>query len=269
MAGGVVKAYMIRVKASAREVVIYSIAYGVVIVALTVLIGVLYPGLYTPLTRHALEVLAARILGVHGGGSIPENAFGVVAAAVYSPFIAALIAAFVASSAVSSLFAEDRGEGVFEVLLSAPVSRRDIITAVLAYTLLVSLMAEASVMATVSGVSLSSLYLLGYLHSLGSYYVKLSLLLVPSLTLPAALVSLLLTVLAPSLGSVRTGLAPGQNVLSTISLLPALAPFIALNINPEADPSRLAFYTLILSAATAFIVLLFLPRVLKEEALVR
>ena len=265
---GIIRAYMVRLRASIRSTIVYSVAYGVGIIALSVIVGVLYPGIYTPMTRHALEVLAVRMLGAHEG-TVSESILGVVAAAVYSPFLAALIAAFVASGAISSLFTEDRGEGVFEVLLAAPVTKRDIVLSLLVYTLLVSLLVEAAVMATASGVSLLSLYFLGYLSSLGSYYIKLSVLLVPSLTLPAALISLLLTIVAPSLGSVRTGLAPGQNVLATISLLPALVPFLVLNINPQIDPGELAFYTFILLVIITFILLLFLPRVLKEETLLR
>ncbi len=265
---GIIRAYVGRLRASIRTMIIYSVAYGVGIIALTVLVGVFYPGIFTPPTRHALEALAARILGLHEG-AIPKSALGVVAAAIYSPFLAALIAAFVASGAISSLFTEDRSEGVFEVLLSAPVARRDIVIALLVYTLLASLLVEAAVMVTASGVSLISLYFLGYLSSLGSYYIKLSVLLVPSLTLPVVLVSLLLTMVAPSLGSVRTGLAPGQNVLATISLLPALIPFLILNINPRIDPGELAFYTVISSIIITFALLLFLPRMLKEEILLR
>jgi len=265
---GIVGAYISRLRKHARTILIYSAAYGGGIIALLVLTAVLYPELYTPLTRQALEILAARILGVHGDG-IPGDALGVVAAAVYSPFLAALIAAFVASSEISGLFMEDRSEGVLEVLLSAPISMRSVLTALLVYTLLASLLVEVIVMAVVSGISLTLLYLRGYLSSLGSYYVKLSILLVPSLTLPAALVSLLFTVVTPSLGKVRIGLLPSQNILNSIPLLIALIPFLIMNINPQIDPGELALYTAASSIIATFILLLLLPRIVKEEIFLR
>ncbi|WP_054837747.1 hypothetical protein [Sulfuracidifex metallicus] len=108
---------------------------------------------------------------------------------------------------------------------------------------------------------------MGYLNSFGIYYLELVTILIPSLTFPAVLISLLLIVISPSLGRVRTGLAPGQNLLSTISLLPVLIPFIVLNIEPQIDPIELASYTSIFSAILALILLILLPRVLKDETL--
>lgn len=260
---GIVGAYISRLRKHVRTIIIYSAAYGGGIIALLVLTAVFYPELYTPLTRQALKILAERILGVHG------DALAVVAAAVYSPFLAALIAAFVASGAISSLFMEDRSEGVFEVLLSAPISMRRVLTALLVYTLLASLFVEAIVMAVVSGISLFPLYLLGYLSSLGYYYIKLSILLVPSLTLPAALISLLLTVVIPSLGKVKTGLLPGHTILNSIPILIALIPFLIMNINPQIDPGELALYTAVSSVIATFVLLLLLPRIVKEEIFLR
>ncbi|MUN28083.1 hypothetical protein [Sulfuracidifex metallicus] len=266
MTSGIVRAYVTRLKINIRNMIILSLAYGIGIISSTVIVGVLFPEIYTPTTRQALEALAIRMLNIHNH-ILPKDALGVIAAAIFTPFLAAIIAAFVASGTISGTFSEGRNEGVFEVLLSSPVSHRDIIISLLIYTLLASLIVEGLVIIITSGISLLSLYLMGYLNSFGIYYLELVTILIPSLTFPAVLISLLLIVISPSLGRVRTGLAPGQNLLSTISLLPVLIPFIVLNIEPQIDPIELASYTSIFSAILALILLILLPRVLKDETL--
>jgi len=267
MVKGIIEAYIYRLRKSIRSIIIYSVGFGGGITALVVLLGVLYPEAYTPQTRYALEMLAREVLGVHT--VIPNSAIGAIASAIFSPYLASLIAALVASFSISGMFAVDRNEGVFEVLFSVPISRREILTAVLIYTLLAAFIAEAVIMAVASIMSLLPLYLLGYLSSLGSYYIELSLLLAPTLPIPAALISLFLSVVAPSLGKVRTGLTPGQNILNTISILPALIPFLILNIEPQIGPDKIAVYTAIASVVLAAILLLLLPHMWKEESLLR
>jgi len=264
----ITKAYMIRLKAAMKSIIASSIAYGVGIIMLAIIPGILLPQLYTSAARYALEALAAKLLGTNSA-NIPNEALGAVAAAIYTPYLATLIAAIVTSNTVSSTLIEDRNEGVLEVLFSAPVSRRSITVALLFYTLLVALIVEALIMVTASGISLLFLHLLGYLSSLSIYYVKLSIILTPSLTISASLISLILTVIIPSLRGAKTGPAPGQNVLAGISMLPALIPFIVLNINPQMDPVELALYTLMFSATLTSILLPLLPRILKEEAFLR
>ena len=131
----------------------------------------------------------------------------------------------IAPSSISNLFAEDRNEGVFKVLFSAPISRREILTAVLIYTLLTTFITEAVIMAIASAMSLLPLYLLGYLSNLGSYYIKLLLLLNLTLPIPVVLISLFLNPFSPSLGKVKTGFGAGKNLLNAISILPSLIPY--------------------------------------------
>ena len=272
MIGSIVKAYMIRFKAVVKSLSILSLSLGVGVVILAVITGFLSPESYTPITRQALTHLATKILGIHSS-ELPKSALGAVFAAIYAPYLSAMMAASIAPYAVVSMFTEDRDEGVFEVLFSAPVTRRSIIIVLLIYTLLASLIAAAIVEATVGGISLLSLYLLGYLSSLGTYYVKLSIMLVPSSTFSASLISLALTIIVSSLRRTGAGLTPVQNIALAIPLilssLPPTILFIILNIMPQTDPVDLALYNLIYSALLALILLPLLPRILKEEALLR
>ena len=272
MIGTIVKAYMIRFKAIVKSLSILSLSLGVGVVALAVIPGFLGSELYTPITRQALVYLATKILGIHST-ELPKGALGAVDAAIYAPYLSAMVAASVAPYAVVSIFAEDRDEGVFEVLFSAPVTRRSIIITLLIYTLLASLITATILEAAVAGVSLLSLHLLGYLSSLGTYYTKLSIMLVPSSTFSASLTSLALTIIMSSLRRTGTGLTSVQNIALAIPLilssLPPTILFIILNTMPQTDPVDLALYNLIYSALLALILLPLLPRILKEEALLR
>ena len=260
------RAYLLRLRSSIRSAVIQALAFSLAITLLVIIIGLFFPQAYTSFTRQALIGLARSVLGVTG--QVPNEIISVVAAAVYAPFLAALIAAVVASNVVSSAFSKDKASGVFEVLLSAPVSRRDIVITLIAVTAIIAVITAFTVLAATTLIAIPFLYLLGYLNTLSSYYVNLSLLLVPSTSVLAALIGLIVTVLMPLAARIRTGLAPWQNLTSTIALIPALVPFIVLNVNPNLNPLTLATYTTITIATLSILTITITPRVLKLENLI-
>ena len=260
------RAYLLRLRSSIRSAVIQALAFSLAITLLVIIIGLFFPQAYTSFTRQALIGLARSVLGVTG--QVPNEIISVVAAAVYAPFLAALIAAVVASNVVSSAFSKDKASGVFEVLLSAPVSRRNIVATLIAVTAIIAVITAFTVLAATTLIAIPFLYLLGYLNTLSSYYVNLSLLLVPSTSVLAALIGLIVTVLMPLAARIRTGLAPWQNLTSTIALIPALVPFIVLNVNPNLNPLTLATYTTITIATLSILTITITPRVLKLENLI-
>lgn len=263
------RAYLLRLRSSIRSAVIQALAFSLAITLLVIIIGLFFPQAYTSFTRQALIGLARSVLGVTG--QVPNeiiSIISVVAAAVYAPFLAALIAAVVASNVVSSAFSKDKASGVFEVLLSAPVSRRNIVATLIAVTAIIAVITAFTVLAATTLIAIPFLYLLGYLNTLSSYYVNLSLLLVPSTSVLAALIGLIVTVLMPLAARIRTGLAPWQNLTSTIALIPALVPFIVLNVNPNLNPLTLATYTTITIATLSILTITITPRVLKLENLI-
>ena len=267
MIKGIIKAYVYRLRKSIRLIIIYSVGLGGGIILLAMLPGFFAPKAYTPQTQQALETLAMEILGAHTAISV--GAIEAIVSAIFSSYLASITASVVASFSIANLFREDRSEGVFEVLFSAPASRREILIAVLIYTLLAAFIAEAVVMAITSIISLLPLYLLGYLSNLGSYYVELILLLGFAPPILVSLISLFLNVAAPSLGNIRTGFGPGHNLLNAISILPALIPLLILSLDPQIGAIKIAVYTDIASVILVVILLLLLPRIWKEESLVR
>ena len=267
MVKGIIKAYVYRLRKSVRSIILYSVGLGGGIILLAILPGLFAPKAYTPQTQQALETFAREILGVHT--SISVDVIVAIVSAIFSSYLASLVASIVASFSIANLFREDRSEGVFEVLFSAPASRREVLIAVLVYALLAAFIAEAVVIAIASIISLLPLYLLGYLSSLGSYYVELILLLGFAPPILVSLISLFLNVAAPSLGNIRTGFGPGHNLLNAISILPALIPLLILNLDPQIGAIKIAVYTDIASLVIAVILLLLLPRIWKEESLVR
>ena len=259
-------AYLLRLRSSIKSALIQASAFSLAITLLVIVTGLFCPQVYTPLTHQALVGLAHIILGVTG--EVPNEILGVLAAAIYAPFLAALIAAVVASNIVSSAFSKDKASGVFEVLLSAPISRRDIAIMLITTTALIALITAFTTLAATTLIAIPFLYLLGYLNTLSSYYVSLSLLLVPSTSVLAALIGLIVTVLMPLAARIRTGLAPWQNLTSTIALIPVLIPFIILNINPNLNPLILAIYTTLAIITLSILIISITPRILKPESLI-
>ncbi len=260
------RAYLLRLRSSIKSALIQASAFSLAITLLAVVIGLFFPQAYTSFTRQALIGLARSVLGVTG--QVPNEIISVVAAAVYAPFLAALIAAVVASNVVSSAFSKDKASGIFEVLLSAPVLRRDIVITLIAVTAIIAVITAFTVLAATTLIAIPFLYLLGYLNTLSTYYVSLSLLLVPSTSVLAALIGLIVTVLMPLATRIRTGLMPWQNLTSTIALIPALVPFIVLNVNPNLNPLTLAIYTTITILILITLTITITPRVLKLENLI-
>jgi ABC-type Na+ efflux pump permease subunit len=266
MLDNLVFAYLRRLRWSLKEIILYSTAFGGAIIGLAIVTGLLSPGLFTPATRYALSELARRVLGV--GGEVTNEILGVVIASIYAPFLAALTSSFVSAIVISHVISSDKERGVFEVMLAGPVTKRKLTIALLLYVLLTAFSTQVVVMAVTFGASLLVLNLLGYSIKLGGYYIEMSLFLVPSATFLAALLSLLLALIASSLGKVRMGLGPGQSLLSTISILPALIPFLLLNLNPSLDPKTLAMSVALVSIAFMMAILALSPRIVKEELLI-
>ena len=260
------RAYLFRLRSTIKSALIQVVAFSLGVTLLVVVIGLFCPWLYTSVTRYALIELSKTILGIRG--SIPNEALSAIAAAIYTPFLSALTAAVVASNVVSSAFLRDKTSGVFEVLLSAPVTRRSIVAMLIIAAAIIALVTALTALASSSLIAILSLYLLGYLTTLSTYYIYLSLLLVPTVSILSALIGLIVTIIVPLATRVRTGLMPWQNLASTISLVPALVPFAVLHVNPTTSPLTLALYTAIGAVILSIVTTLAAQRVIKPENLI-
>ena len=256
------KAYLLRVKSHARSLLTLAIALDVAITVLMVVTGLFLPQIFTPITRHALIVLAEKILQVH---EVTNRAIEAIVLAVMIPYLSALIAAYAVTAHLLSIIVRDRLNGVFEILLSIS-DRRSIVTGLTVFSIIAALISYIPLL-TISLLVTIPMLLMFNMVSLLYYPVHILLLLIPAVIF-SSILSLMLCLLAPKLTRLRVGLLPIQNALSIVGTVPAAIPFLIINIVPTLGPLTVALYTCAACIIAVSVLLLIMPYIIKETELI-
>lgn len=245
---GLYTAYSLRfMKSIKMQVILYLVlTFGFI----AILIGTAYfdPYLFTDTTRITLEKLASKYLsGIHG--LTYKESLLVVLTAIYTPFVVALISSLMAASSLNQIIANDKENGLFEVLLSLYIDKSKIMNVVLLYSILAGLILLAIVSSVFSAIVFLVLNILHFGVMFTSYYAKLLLLLAPSVTLLSSIISLYVSVKLTSFSTKRFGLSAG-NIGTLISSLPGLIPIILVSLEPDFNVTLLSgiitFFSIIL-----------------------
>ncbi len=260
---GIVKAYILRAEACISPVLRLSILFGLLMSILLVITGLYAPNLYTPTTRHALYVLAREVLKT---SQVSPKDITIVIAAIFEPFFAATMTAFIASGYLVNTIGKDRSSGVFEILLSYPISIKDLLIGLITFSIYIAALSYIPITVITTGVVVATL---SYLNSpqFLNLYIDLTLLLLPSVA-SCILISILIVFTIPKIIKIRTGLLPIQNLAALISILPIFIPVLILNIIPTISPYIIAFSTFISSIVLIILILLILPRIIKPLELI-
>ncbi|NPA70163.1 MAG: hypothetical protein GXO26_05080 [Crenarchaeota archaeon] len=260
---GVVKAYVLRAEACISPVLRLSVLLGIVMSTLLIVTGLYAPNLYTPTTRHALYILTKEILQT---SQISPKDITIVIATVFEPFFAAIMATFVASSYLVNTIGKDKFSGVFEILLSYPISIKDLLIGLIMFSIYVAALSYIPITVIATGIVVTTLSYLSSSQFL-NLYIDLTLLLLPSV-ISCILISILIVFTIPKIIRVRTGMLPIQNLATLISILPILVPVLVLNIVPTIPPYVIALSTFTSSIVLTALILLILPRVIRPLELI-
>ncbi len=256
-------AYIFRVRARLRSLISLSLLFCGIIIILTTLISIFCPQAYTPITRRALIQLAEKFFNV---AHVTNSLILTVATAVFLPYMIALMSSLVAAMHIASTVARDRMCGVFEILLSYPISIRDLTVGLTLYAISTSLVTYIPPLLLSLPISMTILTIFNN-SKLCNLYITMSLLMIPA-TISSALVTLLVSLIAPKLAKIRVGVLTIQNALTQIGILPLLIPFIILNILPTFNPLILTLYTSITCIALSTIITITIPHIIKETNLI-
>ncbi|NPA70660.1 MAG: hypothetical protein GXO26_07610 [Crenarchaeota archaeon] len=260
---GIVKAYVLRAEACISTVLRLSVLLGIVMSVLLIITGLYAPNLYTPLTRHALYVLAREFLGT---SQISPKDITIIIATIFEPFFAAIMATFIASGYLVNTIGKDRFSGVFEVLLSYPISIKDLLVGLIMFSIYIAALSYIPITVITTGIVVTTLSYLSSPQFL-NLYIDLTLLLLPSI-ISCILISILIVFTIPKIIRIKTGLLPVQNLATLISILPILVPILILNIIPTISPYIIALLTFASSIALSVLILLILPRIIRPLELI-
>jgi hypothetical protein len=259
---GLVRAYIARLKWDMKTIILYTIGLILSLTVVPIIVANIAPSSVHFVSRQQYEQfleIVKRILGSEQ--EVPLEVFGSVLGVLNIAFMGAIAPSAISTITLSQLIYRDKVEGVFEVLLSGPISKRDLVLALLTYTLLTALVVQVLVIGLLLGLSTTTIAVLGLYLSVRLYFIKLVLALVPSVTVLSSLLT--------AMFSLPIAVEPRRNPLLVLPVLAVVMIYIAYLFNPAVDPLQLALYIAIACVVCSTILIALMPRVVREEWLIR